>query len=122
MPCASPDSLLLVSDVALVGELLAFCATIGLETRQNTRRSSCLGINTTFSDPRESFGELVMQRKAGSDGNPLESQLKHASVEMTKGFAFKPQFLLLMPAWGKFPHTHESLSIFNLSKPSIGVV
>lgn len=34
MPCASPDSLLLESDVALVGELLAFGAAVGLETRQ----------------------------------------------------------------------------------------
>lgn len=54
--------------------------------------------------------------------NPSESQLKHASVEMTKGFAFKPQFLVLMPVWGRYPQAHESLPIFNLSKPSTGVV
>lgn len=38
MPCASPDSLFLVRDVALVGELLAFCATIGLETWQKNEK------------------------------------------------------------------------------------
>lgn len=67
------------------------------------------------------MGQLVTQGKAEVMANPLESQLKYASVETTKGFAFKPQILVLMPAWGRFPHAHESLSIFDVSKPSTGV-
>lgn len=54
--------------------------------------------------------------------NPLESQLKHASVEATKGFAFRPQLLVLTPVWGRFPHAHESLPIANLSKTQHCVV
>lgn len=65
VPGAPPDALLLVSDVALVRDLLALRATVGLKTRgekkkQTIIRSPSLGFvaNTASSYPGLRFGRV----------------------------------------------------------------
>lgn len=122
VPGASPDALLLVSDVALVRDLLALRTTVSLETRgKNQEPKFWIGGKYNLPLPWTVF-RASWSHKGRHEvlKSPFKSKPPHASTKRTKGLCLKPWFLLLMLVWGGLPAKRRSHHQYLISPKTKG--